>query len=76
VGHRIDSAITIDQEMQTRLFSYPEKWTMRHLTTNPIVSACVMFGAICAALMFWICYRPEIQSIIRAVQNVIFGWQS
>jgi hypothetical protein len=47
---------------------------MKYLITRPISSAVVMFGGIYTALWIWMNYRPEIQSALRAAQDLLFWW--
>jgi hypothetical protein len=48
---------------------------MKYLYTNPVSIVCAMFGAICAAIITWPAYRPEIQQAIRTAQELLFWWQ-
>jgi hypothetical protein len=49
---------------------------MKYLTTQPVTTLALMFGAITAtALILWPEFRPEIQSTLRTAQELLFWWQ-
>ena len=39
------------------------------------ISCLVLAFSIPIAPMFWVAYRPEIQTALRTIQNLIFWWQ-
>lgn len=46
---------------------------MKHLDVAS--SAMIMFGAVLTGLLIWVGFRPEIQSALRAAQEVLFRLQ-
>jgi hypothetical protein len=46
---------------------------MKYLSSNPVSSGALMFGAIVAGMLLWAAYKPQAQDFLRMVQCLIFG---